>query len=47
MKSSKEWVQADIEQLIDNAVPESLELDYKASTSLLKTDKAKKEIRFC
>jgi hypothetical protein len=44
MKSSREWVQADIEQLIDNAVPESLELDYKASTSLLKTDKAKKEI---
>jgi Putative DNA-binding domain len=44
MKSSKEWVQADIEQLINNNVSESLELDYKASTSLLKTDRAKKEI---
>ena len=44
MKSSREWVQADIEQLIDNAVPESLELDYKASPSLQKTDKSKKEI---
>jgi hypothetical protein len=44
VKSSREWVEADILQLIDNSVPESLELDYKASTSLLKTDKAKKEI---
>jgi len=44
MRSSKEWREADIIKLIDEKVPESLELEYKACDALQKIDGKKNEI---
>lgn len=42
--NKSEYNQADIEQLLNDEIEESLKLDYKESGSLTKTDKVKKDI---
>ncbi|WP_088239552.1 helix-turn-helix domain-containing protein [Calothrix rhizosoleniae] len=44
MKSSKEWLEIDIIQLIENQVQDFLELDYKVCGALQKKEGKKKEI---
>ena len=44
MKPSNEWDENDVLQLIESLVEENIQLDYKASASLQKTDEKKKEI---
>ncbi len=43
-KPSRDWDEADIRSLISDGVPESVNLDYKESAALGKTDGRKKEI---
>ena len=44
MKPSNEWDENNVLQLIESQVEENIQLDYKASASLQKTDEKKKEI---
>ncbi|MGI8380419.1 AlbA family DNA-binding domain-containing protein [Priestia megaterium] len=44
MKNSWEWTESDILELINNEIPESLNLDYKRIDSLGKSDGKKNEI---
>lgn len=44
MKNSWEWIESDILEMIKNEVPESLNLDYKRSEALGKTDTKRNEL---
>src|SRR5687767_4577739 len=44
MRSVSDWTEADLQQLIDNDVQESLHLDYKRSAALGRTDPCRNEL---
>lgn len=44
MKHVQDWVEADLQRLVADAVPESLELEYKSTAALSKADRHRNEL---